>query len=221
MPSRTSSSVLDLAFTCLDIAPDHHGAGPTLLARLLVEERSGIELGALALRCQLRIEPHRRRYSSREADRLLDLFGAPSQWAGTMHAMQLATVSVVVPAFRDRTEVVLPVPCSYDIEVAAGKYFASLDEGDVPLTFLFAGTAFLAGSGNLRTEPVPWHLEAGYRMPVAVWRATIDGHFPNQGWLRLRRETIDALRHYAAAKAIVDFDVAVERLLEDATWPAQ
>ena len=213
--------MLDLAFRCSEVTPEEHGASPTLLARLLVDERSHAEIGAIALRAQLRIEPQRRRYSSREADRLLDLFGGPQQWAGTMHPMQLATVSHVVPAFRDQTEVVLPVPCSYDVEVASGKYFASLDHGEVPLTFLFSGTVFLATDRGLRTEPIPWHLEASHRLPIAVWRATMDQHFPNQGWLRFRRETIDELRAYAAAEALVDFDVVVERLLKEAGWPAR
>jgi hypothetical protein len=220
MLSRVRSSVLDLAFSCLDVSPEPHGTGPTLLARLLVEERSGGDVGTIALRCQIRIEPQRRRYSSREADRLLDLFGEPRQWAGTMHPMQLATVSHLVPAFRDQVETVVPVPCSYDMEVAAGKYFASLDDGEVPLTVLFSGTVFLAGATGLHTEPIPWHLEAGYRLPVEVWRSMIDRYFPNQGWLRLRRETIDAVRAYAAAQAIVDTDAVVERLLKEAGWPA-
>lgn len=212
--------MLDLAFTCLDVSPEQHGTGPTLLARLLVEERSGAEVGTMALRCQLRIEPQRRRYSSREADHLLDLFGQPQQWAGTMHPMQLASMHHLVPAFRDRVETVVPIPCTYDMEVASSKYFASLDDGEVPLTFLFSGTVFVAGAPTLRTEPIPWHLEAAHRLPVTVWRSMMDQHFPNQGWLRLRRETIDQLRAYAAAEAMVDTDAVVERLLKEAGWPS-
>ena len=213
--------MLDLSFSCLDMAAEDHAAGPTLLARLRIEEHSGADVRAIALRCQLRIEPQRRRYSSREADRLLDLFGNRSQWAGTVHPLQLALVSHLVPAFRGAVETTVPVPCTYDMEVAAGKYFASLDDGEVPLTFLFSGTVFLAGAAGLRTEPIPWHLEAGHRLPVEVWRSMIDGFFPNQGWLRLRRETIDAVRAYAAAEAIVDTDAVVERLLKEAGWPSR
>ena len=35
----------------------------------------------------------------------------------------------------------------------------------------------------------------------------IDRHFPNQGWLRLRRDTIGELRAFAAAEAIIDTTV--------------
>jgi hypothetical protein len=213
--------VLDLAVSCLDVSPEPHGVGPTLLARLLVEERSGADVGAIALRCQIRVEPQRRRYSSREVDRLLDVFGRPSQWAGTLMPMQLATVSHFVPAFRDQVETVVAVPCTYDMEVAAGKYFASLDDGEVPLILLFSGTVFVADGGRLRTEPVPWALETRHRLPVAVWRSMIDEYFPNQGWLRLRRATIEELRAYAATEAIVDLDAVVERLLKEAGWPTR
>jgi hypothetical protein len=211
--------VVDLAFSCLGMEPEAHAVGPTLLARLRIGERTGADVRAIALRCQLRIEPQRRRYSSHEADRLLDLFGAQSQWSGTVHPMQLAMVSHLVPSFRDEVETTVPVPCTYDMEVASGKYFASLDDGEVPITFLFSGMVFLDGSSGFRTEPVPWHHEAGHRLPVRVWRDMIDRHFPNQGWLRLRRDTIDALRAYAAAEAIVDTDAVVERLLKEAGWP--
>ncbi len=213
--------MLELAFSCLDMVPEDHAVGPTLLARLRIEERSGADLQAIALRCQLRIEPQRRRYSARESDRLLDLFGDPSQWSGTVHPMQWSLVSHLVPAFRGDIETTIAVPCTYDMDVACGKYFASLDDGEVPIAFLFSGMVFVDGTSGFRPEPVPWHHEAAYRLPVRVWRDMMDRHFPNQGWLRLRRDTIDALRAYAAAEAIVDTDLVVERLLKEAGWPSR
>jgi hypothetical protein len=211
--------VLDLAFTCIDMSAEEHAVGPTLLAQLRIEERTGADVRTIALRCQLRVEPQRRRYSSREADRLLDLFGERSQWAGTLHPMQLASVSHLVPAFRGEVETTITIPCTYDMEVAASKYFAALDDGGVPITLLFSGMVFLDGPAGFRSEPVPWHHEATHRLPVTVWRQMMDRHFPNQGWVRLRRDTIDALRAYAAVEAMVDTDAVVERLLEEAGWP--
>jgi hypothetical protein len=211
--------MLDLSFSCLDMVPEEHAAAPTLLARLSIQEHTGADVRTIALRCQLRIEPQRRRYSSREADRLVDLFGDRSQWSGTVHPMQLALVSHFVPAFRDEVETTIAVPCTYDMEVACGKYFASLDDGEVPITILFSGMAFLDGSAGFRSEPIPWHHEAAHRLPVTVWREMIDRQFPNQGWLRLRRDTIGELRAFAAAEAIVDTDAVVERLLKEAGWP--
>jgi hypothetical protein len=201
------------------MAPEDHAAGPTLLVRLRIEERTGADVRTIALRCQLRIEPQRRRYSSSEADRLVDVFGRPSQWASTVHPLQLASVTHLVPAFRGEIDTMVTVPCSFDIEVACGKYFASLETGEIPIAILFSGMAFLDGPGGFRSEPVPWHHEATHRLPVTVWRDMVDRQFPNQGWLRLRRDTIDELRAFAAAQAIVDTDVAVGRLLEEAGWP--
>jgi hypothetical protein len=213
--------MLDLAFACTGVTAEEHAVGPTLLATLGIEDRSGADIRTIALRCQVRIEPNRRRYSSREADRVLDLFGERSQWTGTVHPMQLAMVSHLVPAFRHDVETTVPIPCTYDMEVASTKYFASLDDGEVPLTFLFSGTVFLDVDGRFATEPVPWHHEASYRLPVGTWREMMDRHFPNQAWLRLRRDTLDALRGYATAEAIVGTDATIERLLKEAGWPAR
>ena len=70
--------------------------------------------------------------------------------------MQLALVSHLVPAFRDEIETTIAVPCTYDMEVACGKYFASLDDGEVPITILFSGMAFLDGLRRFpfRTDPL-------------------------------------------------------------------
>ena len=103
-------------------------------------------------------------------------------------------MSHLVPAFRDEIETTIAVPCTYDMEVACGKYFTSLDDGQVPITILFSGMAFLDGPAGFRSEPIPWHHEAAYRLPVDVWREMMDRQFPNQGWLRLRRDTIGELR---------------------------
>jgi len=63
---------------------------------------------------------------------------------------------------------------------------------------------------------VPWHEEAAYRLPVAVWRATMDVHFPEAGWVRLRRETLEALRAYRSERVLPTWDDTVERLLKEA-----
>src|SRR5690242_21404666 len=86
-----------------------------------IAETTGASVYAIALRCQLRIEPQRRRYSPEEAERLNDLFGDPSRWADTLKPMQLATVSTMVPKFTGWIEISLPVPCSYDLEIAAPR----------------------------------------------------------------------------------------------------
>ncbi|MCU1457036.1 MAG: hypothetical protein JWL73_1128 [Actinomycetia bacterium] len=211
--------MVELGFACVDIQPEQHAVGPTLLVTLRVTESSGTPIRAVALRSQVRVEPQRRRYSAEEGDRMVDLFGERAQWADSVHPMQLASLSHMVPGFTDSIDIVLPLPCTYDMEVATGKYFGSLDDGEIPLLFLFSGTVFVDGPKGFAVEPVPWHLEAAYRMPVDVWRRMIDLHFPDQGWIALRRSSIDALRAYAAAEVITSGDLAVERLLKEAGWP--
>jgi hypothetical protein len=193
---------------------------PTLAFQLTVTERSGVRIHAIALRCQIRIEPHRRRYSATEAQRLHDLFGDPSRWADTVKPIQLATVTAMVPSFTAVTEIELPVPCTYDLEVASGRYFAGLDDGTVPLLMLFSGTVFIATEQGYSVELVPWSAEASYRMPVSVWKELVDAHFPNSAWLRCSRETLDALSVYKAQNALPTWDATLTALLGTARSPA-
>src|SRR6516165_8852170 len=159
----------ELTFRCTQASASRYAATPTLSFKLSITERSGVRVHAIALRCQIRIEPHRRRYSAAEAQRLHDLFGDPSRWAETVKPIQLATVTTMVPAFTAVTEVDLPVPCSYDLEVASARYLQGLDDGTIPLLLLFSGTVFVATEEGFSVELVPWSAEATYRMPVSVW----------------------------------------------------
>ncbi len=102
----------DLIFGCTGATADPYAVTPTLSFQLAITERSGVRVHAIALRCQIRIEPHRRRYSATEAERLHDLFGDTSRWADTVKPIQLATVTAMVPSFSDVTEIDLPVPCT-------------------------------------------------------------------------------------------------------------
>ena len=99
----------DLIFGCTGATAERYAATPTVTFALTITERTGVRVHAIALRCQIRIEPHRRRYSAAEAQRLHDLFGDPSRWAETVKPIQLATVTTMVPAFTAVTETDLPV----------------------------------------------------------------------------------------------------------------
>ncbi len=50
----------------------------------------------------------------------------------------------MVPGFTSVTETELPVPCTYDLEVASARYLQALDDGTIPLLLLFSGTVFIA-----------------------------------------------------------------------------
>jgi hypothetical protein len=209
----------DLIFGCTGVTAERYAVTPTLTFQLTVTERSGVRIHAIALRTQIRIEPQRRRYSPTEAQRLHDLFGDPSRWADTVKPIQLATVTTMVPSFTAVTEIELPVPCTYDLEVASGRYFAGLDDGTVPLLMLFSGTVFIATEQGYSVELVPWSAEASYRMPVSVWKELVDAHFPNSAWLRCSLQTLDALSVYKAKNALPTFDATLNALLAAAPSP--
>ncbi|MDQ2814972.1 MAG: DUF6084 family protein [Actinomycetota bacterium] len=209
----------DLIFGCTGATAERYAVTPTLAFQLTVSERSGARIHAIALRCQIRIEPHRRRYSPTEAQRLHDLFGDPSRWADTVKPIQLASITAMVPSFTAVTEIELSVPCTYDLEVASGRYFAGLDDGTVPLLMLFSGTVFIATENGYSVELVPWSAEASYRMPVSIWKELVDAHFPNSAWLRCSRETLDTLSVYKAQNALPTWDATINALLAAAGSP--
>jgi len=209
----------ELAFGCTEARSVRYAATPTLSFALHITESTGARVHAIALRCQIRIEPHRRRYSADEARRLNDLFGDTSRWAETVKPIQLATVSTMVPGFTSLTEVELPVPCTYDLEVASARYLQGLDDGTIPLLLLFSGTVFIANGESFSVELIPWSCEASYRMPVAVWQDVVNEHFPGSAWLRCGRETLDALSVFKAEHALPTWDATLSALLAAAGPP--
>lgn len=202
-----------LAFTVVDVTPQQYAAAPLLDARLRIEEATGVAIHAIALRCQVRIEPHRRRYSDAEAEGLQDLFGPRERWSTTVRSFLWMHTSVMVPAFTGSCEIDLPLPCTYDFEVAAAKYLHALAADGVPLEFLFSGTVFAKGENSFSVAQVPWDRHASYDMPVTVWRDLLHLHFPNSGWIRLENATISALAKYKSDRGLISLDDAVTHLL--------
>lgn len=204
----------DLVFDCLGASVDRYAAAPTLVLRLRVAETTGTPIHAIALRCQIRLDVQRRRYSPEEAERLMDLFGETSRWGETLKPLQLVTVSTMVTSFTGSTEVDIEVPCTYDLDVATTKYFHALDDGTIPFMLMFNGTIFAKAGDGFAVELVPWHKEATYSVPVATWREMMNVHFPNSGWVRLRRDVLEQLRSYRSQQGIMSWDETVERLLK-------
>jgi Family of unknown function (DUF6084) len=205
----------ELVFDCVGTRSDRYAVTPQLVLQLRISDTDGDRIDAIALRCQIRIEPHRRRYSAAEAERLHDLFGDTDRWGDTLKPLQLATISTMVPGFVGNITIDLPLPVSYDLEIASTKYFAGLEDGDIPLLLLFSGTVFSRVEGRLQVRQVPWSKEASCPLPVAVWRETIDLHFPDRGWLPLRLDTLDALRRFKTRHALPTWDSAVSALLDN------
>jgi len=220
-PRNRGAEVAELSFDCLGARPDRYAVAPSMSLSLRIAETTGQRIDAIALRCQLRIEPARRRYSAAEAERLNDLFGETQRWADTLRPMQLATVSMMVPGFTGSTETDLALPLSYDLEIGSTRYFAGLESGEVPLLLLFSGTIFATADGRLAVQQVPWSKEATYRLPLSTWRAAIDAHFPDSGWIKMSRATLDELLAFKSRRALPTWDATLGVLLELAAESAE
>ncbi|GDY28759.1 DUF6084 family protein [Gandjariella thermophila] len=208
----------DLSFDCVDVAPQRLAAAPTLLFRLRIGAPSGLRIHAIALRVQIHIEPRQREYSAEEGELLGHLFDEPGRWGQPPQSLELANTSIMVPGFVGSTEIELPVPCTYDLEVAAGKYLHALEDGAVPMVLMFSGTVFGRGDTGFWVEQVPWRHRTAHRMPVRVWRELMDLYFPDAAWIRVHRDTLDALLRYKAGQSLPTWDTALASLLpQDAT----
>jgi hypothetical protein len=203
-----------VSFDIVGARVEAYAAVPTLDLRLRITARDPVH--ALALRCQIMIEPKRRHYGPDEERRLTELFGETPRWGETLRPFLWTNVSTVVTSFTDTTEIDLPIACTYDFEVAAAKYMHALDDGEIPIVAMFSGTVFARSVAGLSASPVSWSEEASYRLPVTLWRDMMDLYFPNSGWLRLRRETIDALHRYKTERALLSWDETFEQLLKQA-----
>jgi len=189
---------------------------PTLRFALRVDS-GGAAIRSLMLNVQLRIAAAERGYDESEQERLGELFGTPDRWSTTLKGLLWTHTTLVISPFQGETVVDLDVPCTYDFDVTASKYLAALQDGEVPLELLFSGTVFHRdAAGRLSVSRISWDREAPYRMPVAVWRETMDFHFPGVAWLRLERETFDRLAAYKARHTLLSWETAITALLDRA-----
>jgi len=196
-------------------------ASPQLVFKLRITNANAEEpIQSIALRCQIQIQATQRKYAVEEQKRLLDLFGVPERWSRTLRSMLWTHASVMVPPFIGSTVVELPVPCTFDFNVAATKYFAALEDGEVPLELMFSGTVFYQPLGlNLQVEQIPWDRESKYRLPVNTWREMMDLYYPNSAWLCLRRDVFERLSQYKMDRGILTWEQALESLLPAENQP--
>src|SRR5262249_51320569 len=208
----------DLSFQVEGAEPVLFATAPLLAFKLRIRNADAEELiHAVLLRCQIRIEPARRAYRPEEQQRLRDLFGEPERWGQTLRSTLWTHSGVQVPAFTGGVAVDLPVPCTFDFNVATTKYFHALEGGEAPLCLLFSGTVFHeAADGALQAAQVPWDREVHYRLPVRVWRDMMDHYSPNSAWLCLRRDVFDRLLQYKVRQGTPTWEQALENLLAGA-----
>ncbi|MFI5040511.1 MAG: DUF6084 family protein [Acidimicrobiales bacterium] len=212
MDERHTPDELTIAVTAAAVEP--HAAVPTIVFSASASAPAPVH--SIALRTQIMIEPQRRRYDPTEEERLLELFGETPQWGDSLRPFLWTHVDTMVAGFDRSGDFRLPVTCTYDFEVAGAKFLHALGSGDVPLLFLFSGTTFRHGAAGFEASMVPWHLESRFRLPVATWRETMDRYFPNAGWLRLSRASLDRLQRFRAGRALPTWEQAIETLLKEA-----
>jgi len=215
-PPIAGPAVPALAFAIKDAGPLTPAAVPTLRFGLRIEARGGEVVRSIMLQTQIQIAARRRRHEPGEEERLFDLFGRPADWGTTLRTLPWLRHTRVVPQFTGAVDVDLEVPCTYDFEVSAARYLQALDGGEVPLELLFSGTVFYStAAGLLQTAQLPASAEADYRLPVAVWRETMERHFAGAVWLRIDRKTFERLHAYRSPHALPSWEATLDRLLGD------
>ena len=192
-----------------------YAASPSLAFKLHIENNGGEDIRSIMLKTQVQIVPLLRHYNRHEQERLFELYGPPAHWAMSLKTLLWANTVEIIPAFRGSTVVDLPLPCTYDFEVASAKYFYGLEEGEVPLELLFSGSVFYDSEAGLQVEQIPWDKEAKFRLPVHIWQEVMDQYFPNSTWLRLRKDVFDKLYAYKASRGLHNWDAVLEGLLSE------
>jgi hypothetical protein len=205
----------DLRFKIEDAAVVPFAAAPTLAFELRIENAiAGERIHTIALRCQIQIDVTRRRYTVEEQGRMRDLFGEPDRWSQTLRSLLWTHANVVVPSFQGSTTADLPVPCTFDFNVASTKYFEGLTDGEIPLLVMFSGTVFYADTDDLlQVVPISWEQETRFKLPVKVWRDMMDSYYPNCVWLNLRRDVFERLYQYKTQHGIPTWEQALEKIL--------
>ena len=207
----------DLNFTIETAETLRFAASPHIVFKLRITNSVPRTIHTVLLRCQIQLDVSRRRYTAQEQKRLIDLFGEPSRWGETLRPLLWTNTSIVVPSFDNSIVVDLPIPCTFDFNVAATKYFAGIDTGEIPVSFFFNGTIFYEREDNaLQVAQISWEKEASHRMPIRIWREMMDAHYPNTTWLCLRRDAFERLYTYKVNRGITTFDEALLQAIDPA-----
>ena len=207
-------SVPDPTFEVVGVEPVAHAASPTLRFTLRVTEAAERSMHAIALSAQINIDPARRSYDPETRERLIEMFGPPERWAATTRSFLWTQVGALVPGFTGSAEFTLTVACTYDLELSAAKYFYSLPDGEIPLTFHFSGTILHSEEGNVQIAMVPWSCSARFKLPVEDWKRMMALYYPGGGWVRLQTATLVRLQERKAEAGLPSFDACVAEMLD-------
>jgi len=205
--------VPDLGFQVESAEALRNAASPQIVFKVRVNNSGQEAIHSMALRAQVQIEPTRRRYSDTEHESLKELFGEPERWSKTLHSLLWTNANINAAGFTGNTLIEVPVPCTFDFSVAMTKYVYGLEDGDLPVTFLFSGTVFYARGAGLQIAQIPWDKEARYRLPVQVWKQMMDAYYPNTAWICLRRDVFEKLNQFRSRNGFSTWERTIEQML--------
>ena len=201
----------------LGVGARRHAALPALEFDVHVTEPTGRQVYVIALSAQIMIEPARRQYTrcgARAARRAVRPAGALGD-----HDAQpgLAPRRRARAQLHRRDHLHGPVPCTFDLEIAAAKYFNAVEDGLVPLAFNFNGIDPLPRRRRAAADVAgPVELLGG----VPLRRRGLapgDGRLlPERALGALHAETLHALLAEKARRGAPTMDAAIAGLLRDA-----
>jgi hypothetical protein len=207
----------DLVFQVEGAEVAKFAASPHINFKLrITNSHPGETIHSVALRGQVQLEVTQRRYTSEEQKKLRDLFGEPERWSQTLKSLLWTHVQVNASSFQSTTVIDVPVPCTFDFNVGATKYFYGLNDGEVPLCFLFSGNIYYSHDSNsaLQIAPIPWDKEARFRLPIKLWREMMDTYYPQTAWLCLRRDVFERCYEYKVRHGLPTWEQTLERMLD-------
>jgi hypothetical protein len=205
----------DPQFTVFGVEPVVQSLAPLLHFKLQIRNEPASELiHGMLLHAQIQIQCPQRAYSAIEKEELVEIFGPPERWGETLRNKFWTHSDTSVNAFTGETEAILPVPCTFDLNILATKYFLALETEDVPLLFLFSGSVFYAAAdGRFQVQRISWEKEALFRMPLRAWQELMTAHFPNTAWITVQRDVFEGLCAFKRRHGLSSWEQAFEQLL--------
>ena len=144
----------DLNFKVTGIEPAQRGLAPLLHFVLEITNTPETEtIQSVMLQTQIQIQAPQRVYDAEEKKKLKELFGAPEDWGQTLRTRLWTHANTIVPQFQGHTRTILAVPCTFDFNVAATKYFYALRGWRSSTTLPFQRNCFLRCTGRPIADP--------------------------------------------------------------------
>lgn len=207
--------MLELAFKPGAIAAVVNATSPQIELGVRITVRPADRaVHAVILNTQVQIECAARRYTPVEQERLCELFGDAAIWQSSLRSVLWARVTTHVAAFEGQTELQIALPCGYELEVVATKYFFGLEDGGVPLRLSFSGSVFHGEPERLQVSPIAWSHELALELPVRLWHEVMERHFPDRMLLALPRDVFERLYRFRRQHGLATWERTVSHLLE-------